>query len=55
MKDECLPIPAGQASRLSDNSWRRHLLHFQLLAGYYYKWLYINGAFLGIEKGEKDV
>ncbi|MBI4824399.1 MAG: transposase [Nitrospirae bacterium] len=27
--------PAGQASRLSDISWRRHLPHFQLSAGYY--------------------
>lgn len=28
--------PVGQASRLSDNSWRRHLPHFQLSAGYYF-------------------
>lgn len=26
----------GQASRLSDISWRRHLPHFQLSAGYYF-------------------
>ena len=26
----------GQASRLSDNSWRRHLPHFQILGGYYF-------------------
>ena len=29
-------MPVGQASRLSDNSWRRHLPHFQLSAGYYF-------------------
>ncbi len=28
--------PVGQASRLSDNAWRRHLPHFQLSAGYYF-------------------
>jgi len=26
----------GQASRLSESSWRRHLPHFQLSAGYYF-------------------
>ena len=36
MKDESLSIPVGQASRLSDNLWRRHLAHFQLSAGYYF-------------------
>lgn len=42
MRDEDLSISAGQsilvgqASRLSDNSWRRHLPHFQLSAGYYF-------------------
>ena len=36
MKDESLSIPVGQASRLSDNSWRRHLPHFQLIEGYYF-------------------
>ncbi len=40
----CLPVgqpsasipPVGQASRLSESSWRRHLPHFQLSAGYYF-------------------
>ena len=36
MKGESLSIPVGQASRLSDNLWRRHLAHFQLSAGYYF-------------------
>ena len=26
----------GQPSRLSEHSWRRHLPHFQLSAGYYF-------------------
>jgi hypothetical protein len=26
----------GQASRLSEDFWRRHLPHFQLTSGYYY-------------------
>jgi REP element-mobilizing transposase RayT len=26
----------GQASRLSEDSWRRHLPHFQLSSGYYF-------------------
>lgn len=26
----------GQASRLSEHSWRRHLPHFQMSAGYYF-------------------
>jgi len=34
MKEESLSLPIGQASRLSNNSWRRHLPHFQLSAGY---------------------
>ena len=28
IKDESLSIPVGQASRLSDNSWRWHLPHY---------------------------
>jgi len=28
--------PVGQASRLSNKSWKRHLQHFQLSAGYYF-------------------
>ena len=28
--------PVGQASRLSELSWRRHLPHYQLSAGYYF-------------------
>jgi hypothetical protein len=34
MKNEKPPV--GQASRLSEHSWRRHLPHFQLSAGYYF-------------------
>ena len=28
--------PVGQASRLSEHLWRRHLPHYQLSAGYYF-------------------
>ena len=28
--------PVGQASRLSNKSWKRHLPHFQLSASYYF-------------------
>ncbi len=34
MKNEKPPV--GQASRLSEHSWRRHLPHFHLSAGYYF-------------------
>lgn len=34
MKNEKPPV--GQASRLSEHSWRRHLPHFQLSSGYYF-------------------
>jgi len=40
MKDKNSPAeqnsPVGQASRLSEHSWKRHLPHFQLSSGYYF-------------------
>ena len=45
--------PVGQASRLSNNSWRRHLPHFQLSAGYYFITLVTYNRIL-LQPSQKD-
>ena len=45
--------PVGQASRLSNTSWKRHLPHFQLSAGYYFITLVTNNRTL-LQSSQKD-
>ena len=44
---------AGQASRLSELTWRRHLPHYQLAAGYYFITFATHGRLL-LQPSERD-